>query len=136
MQELKPCPNCHSGSYHIYGLADEVECNDCGELRTIAEWEADTAREKALRAELSVLETELCGNGKILERMDKAGSWGVMVDAAKLQEMEARLSQLENALQSAESALSLVKHRKDDGLVDEALSKVVKALQAAGEVAK
>lgn len=53
-------------------------------------WQACT--EEALRAEIRTLETELRDTGKILERLDKAGSWGVMVSAAELQRMEAELA--------------------------------------------
>lgn len=41
-----------------------------------------------LRAEVAALEAELRGTGKILDRLDKAGSWGVMVGLSALQALE------------------------------------------------
>ena len=56
--KLKSCPNCGSENLHPYGLADEVECNDCGELRSTQDWQADSVREKLLRAAKLQLEAE------------------------------------------------------------------------------
>jgi len=45
----------------------------------------------AAQTSQTVLEKELRGTGKVLvERLDRAGSWGVLVDAGALQALEAR----------------------------------------------
>lgn len=47
---------------------------------------------EAAEASVRVLEKELRGTGNVLvERLDRAGSWGVLVDAGALQALEARV---------------------------------------------
>ena len=53
MKDLKPCPICGRGNLRHYELAAEVECNDCSEVRSEEDWQADTARERILRAGLT-----------------------------------------------------------------------------------
>ena len=58
MNKFKPCPNCGTANITAEGHRPDstVFCDECGEERTIEEWQDDTAREKILRARLEAAE--------------------------------------------------------------------------------
>ena len=49
--ELMPCRNCGSTNLHHYKASREVECNECEECLSQADWQAKRPVEEALRAE-------------------------------------------------------------------------------------
>jgi len=58
MNKFKPCPNCGTANITAEGHRPDstVFCDECGEERTLEEWQDDTAREKILRARLGAAE--------------------------------------------------------------------------------
>ena len=58
MEALKPCPACGSPAPETY-WTDRVPCQRCAMELTLEEWQADTAREDALRAELTAVKEVL-----------------------------------------------------------------------------
>lgn len=73
-------------------------------FRGMAEQTSKEIRE--LHRENVALERELRGTNKILVRLDKAGSWGVMVNANELQEMESAARMFDDV------SLELDRHKK------------------------
>ena len=104
----RPCPECSTDMYWSY-ICNAFWCERCEQNYTESDIDALELQKThdgqlaQLRAQVSALETEIRGTGKILDRLDKTGSWGVMVDAAKLQEMEARIAKLEAVKLAAEA---------------------------------
>ena len=57
---LKPCPNCGGNECFAEGIRPEdLAYCDCGEERTLEEWQCDSARERILRAALEEAQAEL-----------------------------------------------------------------------------
>jgi uncharacterized Zn finger protein (UPF0148 family) len=81
--KFKPCPNCGTANITVEGLHPDstVFCDECGEERTLEEWQTDTAREKILRSRLEAAD-ELMGALKhIAEYWNQDENEKAMADA-------------------------------------------------------